>query len=122
MVCPNGRCTPARSVGSPVGEVPGRRMRGHMRGRRSSQAPLLDGQGPLAKVPPVAVFAVVIAVFVAAILVRGLVGAALLGGLAVAVAGLLTATWRVLPAPARAGRVVVLAILVAVAISMLLAK
>jgi energy-coupling factor transporter transmembrane protein EcfT len=83
---------------------------------------LLAGNGPLARVPPVAAFVVVIAVFVVAIVVRGGLGAALLGLLALAVGVLLAATWRVLPAPARFGRVAVFAILVAVAVSMLLSK
>jgi hypothetical protein len=83
---------------------------------------LLDGTGPLARVPPVAVFTVVVAVFVAAVVLRGAPGAALLGLLAVAVAVLLAATWRVLAPPARAGRVAILAVLVAVAVSMLLVK
>jgi hypothetical protein len=93
-----------------------------VRGRRSIRTPLLAGDGPLAMVPPVAAFGVVIAVFVVAIVVRGGLGAALLGLLALAVGGLLAATWRVLAAPARAGRVAVVAILVAVAVSMLLSK
>ena len=93
-----------------------------MPGRRSTRTPLLAGNGPLARVPPFVVFAAVLAVFAVAIVLRGTPGAALLGLLALAVAGLLAATWRVLPAPARAGRVVVLAVLVAVAVSMVLAK
>jgi hypothetical protein len=93
-----------------------------VRGRRSARTPLLAGNGPLAKVPPVAAFAVVVALFVVAIVVRGAAGAAVLGVLALAVGVLLAATWRVLPAPARAGRVLVLAVLVGIAVSMLLAK
>jgi hypothetical protein len=93
-----------------------------IRGRRSTRTPLLAGDGPLAKVPPIAAFAVVIALFVAAVVVRGALGAALRGLLAVAVGVLLAATWQVLPASARAGRVIVLAVLVAVAASMLLVE
>jgi hypothetical protein len=93
-----------------------------MRGRRSNRAPLLAGDGPLARVPPVAAFAVVIALFVTAVLVRGMLGAALLGLLAVGIGVMLTTTWQVLSGPARAVRVVVLAVLVTIAISMLLAK
>lgn len=72
--------------------------------------------------PPVAAFVVVVAVFVVAVLVRGALGAVLLGVLALGVGGLLAGTWQVLRGPARAGRVLVLAVLVAVAVSMLLAK
>jgi hypothetical protein len=73
-------------------------------------------------VPPVAAFAVVVALFVTAVLVRGMLGAALLGLLAVGIGVLLATTWQVLSTPARAIRVGVLAVLVAVAISMLLGK
>jgi hypothetical protein len=76
----------------------------------------------LAKVPPVAAFAVVIALFVAAVVVRGAVGAVLLGVLAVGVGGLLAGTWQVLSPSARAGRLVMLGVLIAIAASMLLAK
>jgi hypothetical protein len=93
-----------------------------IRGRRSSRTPLLAGNGPLAKVPPAVAFLAVVAVFVVAVILRGAPGAALLGLLALAVGVLLAATWRVLPTPARAGRVAVLAVLVAVAVSMLLAR
>lgn len=91
-----------------------------MRGRRSSRAPLLAGDGPLARVPPAAVFILVLAVFAAAIVVRGVLGAVLLGALALGVAVLLAATWAVLSAPARVGRVVVLGALVTVALVMAL--
>ena len=93
-----------------------------MRGKRASRAPLLAGNGPLARVPPVAAFALVIAVFVVAMVVRGPLGAALLGVLALGVGVLLATTWPVLAVPARAGRVIVLGALVAVAVSMLLSK
>lgn len=92
------------------------------RSRRSTKAPLLAGDGPLARVPPVAAFVVVVALFVAAVLVRGAVGAALLGVLAVGVGVLLAGTWHVLTPSARVGRVVMLGVVVAVAVSMLLAK
>jgi hypothetical protein len=92
------------------------------RSRRSTRTPLLGGNGPLAKVPPVAAFVVVIAVFLAAVLVRGAVGAALLGVLAVGVGVLLAGTWHVLAPSARAGRLVMFGVLVAIAVSMLLAK
>jgi hypothetical protein len=76
----------------------------------------------LAKVPPVAAFLVVIALFATAIVVRGGIGAALLGVLAIGVGVLLAATWPALSSSARAGRVVVLAVLLAVAVSMLLTR
>ncbi|MFL6145528.1 MAG: DUF6703 family protein [Labedaea sp.] len=93
-----------------------------MRARRSSRTPLIAGDGPLAKVPPVAAFVVVIALFTTAVVVRGGVGALLLGVLAVGVGVLLAATWPALSSSARAGRVVVLAVLLAVGLSMLLTR
>jgi hypothetical protein len=96
-------------------------MKGVTRDRRSTRRPLIAGDGPLARVPPVAVFVVVIALFAVAILVRGPLGAALLAALAAGVGVLLSATWRVLTPAARAGRVVILGVLIAVAVSMLLA-
>lgn len=53
---------------------------------------------------------------------RGVLGAALLGVLALGVGALLAGTWHALSAPARVGRVVVLGVLVAVAVSMVMAK
>jgi hypothetical protein len=73
-------------------------------------------------VPPALVFFTVLILFAAAIVIRGPVGAALLGVLALGVAGLLAATWPVLAPPARAGRLVVLGVLVAVALTMALAN
>jgi hypothetical protein len=73
-------------------------------------------------VPPVAVFVVVIAVFAVAMVVRGALGAALLAVLAAGIGVLLAATWRVLSPAARAGRVLILGVLVAVIVSMLLAQ
>jgi hypothetical protein len=90
--------------------------------KRHTRSPLLAGDGPLARVPPVAVFCVVIAMFATAVLVRGAIGAALLGLLAVGVGVLLAATWPVLSGSARAGRVLVLAVLVGVAVSLLLTR
>jgi hypothetical protein len=92
------------------------------RDKRPGRAQLLSGDGPLARVPPIVAFLVVVGVFVTAVLVRGLLGAALLGLLAVAVGILLAATWSVLAPPARVGRVVVLAVLVAVAVSLVLTR
>jgi predicted neutral ceramidase superfamily lipid hydrolase len=86
------------------------------------KAQLLSGHGPLARIPPVAVFLVVAIVFAVGILIGGSTGALLLGLLAVGVAVLLAATWQVMAPGQRAGRVLVLAIVVAVAISVLLTR
>jgi hypothetical protein len=86
------------------------------------KAPLLSGNGPLARVTPLVAFLVVAAVFAVGVIVGGGTGALLLGALAVGVAVLLAATWRVLSPGQRVGRVLITAILVAVAISVLLAK
>lgn len=77
---------------------------------------LLPGEGPLARVPAVAAFAVVVVVFAAGVVLGGLLGAALLGVLAVGVAVLLATTWHRLVPAERLGRVLVLAVLVAVAV------
>lgn len=93
-----------------------------MREKGSMRARLLPGDGPLAKVSPLLAFLVVVAVFVVGVVVKGPVGALLLGLLAVGVAVLLAATWRVLPQGQRLLRVLVLAVLVVIAVSVLLAK
>lgn len=90
-----------------------------MRGKRSLKARLLPGDGPLAKVTPLVAFLVVAAVFVVGVVVGGVTGALLLGLLAAGVAVLLAATWRVLTPSQRFGRSLVLAVLVAIAISLL---
>ncbi|MBC6449623.1 hypothetical protein GPZ80_20895 [Actinokineospora sp. HBU206404] len=64
-------------------------------------------------------FLVVIGLFTAGVLVRGVLGAALLGLLAAGVAVLLAATWQALSPGHRFGRVLVLVVLVAVAFSVL---
>jgi len=86
------------------------------------KAPLLSGNGPLARVTPLVAFLVVAAVFAVGVIVGGGTGALLLGALVVGVAVLLAATWQVLSPGQRAGRVLIMAILVAVAFSVLLAK
>lgn len=86
------------------------------------KAKLLDGDGPLSRVPPVAVFLLVAAVFVVGIVVGGAVGALLLGVLAAGIAVLLAVTWHALSPGERAGRVFILAVLAAVAVSVLLTK
>ncbi|MGH3859346.1 MAG: DUF6703 family protein [Actinokineospora sp.] len=67
--------------------------------------------------PPLLAFLVVIGLFIAGVLVKGVLGAALLGLLAVGVAVLLAATWQALSPVHRLGRVLVLGVLVAVALS-----
>lgn len=96
-----------------------------VRRRRSTRTPLISGDGPLASVPPVAAFAVVITLFAVGVVVRGALGAALLGLLALGVAVLLAGAWAALSPQARAGRLAVLAVLavlVAVAVSVLVAS
>lgn len=77
---------------------------------------MVPGTGPLARVPAVAAFVAVIAVFVAGVLLGGFVGAVLLGLLALAVALLLATTWTRLSPAERTGRVLALGLLVAVAV------
>jgi hypothetical protein len=86
------------------------------------KAKLVEGEGPLSRVPPVAAFLLVAVVFVVGILIGGSVGALLLGLLAAGIAALLAVTWNVLSPSERAGRVFILAVLAAVAVSVLLTK
>lgn len=90
--------------------------------RRSMKAKLIEGDGPLSRMSPFVAFLLVAAVFVVAILVGGGLGALLLGLLAAGIAVLLAVTWQALSPSERAGRVFILAVLVAVAVSVLLAK
>lgn len=90
-----------------------------IRTRTNTRAPLIEGSGPLAKVPPVAAFAVVIVVFGVAVWLRGVVGAVLLGVLGLGVLGLLAATWRALRPADRVLRVLVVVILAVVAFTLL---
>ena len=90
-----------------------------MPGKPNMRSRLLPGDGPLAKATPLMAFLVVIAVFVTGVLVRGSTGALLLGLLAAGVAVLLAATWQVLSPAQRFGRVLVLGVLAAIAISVL---
>jgi hypothetical protein len=85
-------------------------------GRKNMRAPLVPGDGPLARVRPILVFIVVIGLFAAGVTIGGVLGALLLGVLAVGVAVLLATTWTVLKPSDRVMRVVVLGLLVAVAI------
>jgi hypothetical protein len=93
-----------------------------VRQRRSTKAKLVSGEGPLSRVPPAAVFLVVAAVFVVGVVVRGMTGALLLGVLAAGVAVLLAVTWSALTSTQRFGRVLILGVLVAVAVSVVLVK
>ncbi|MGW5052330.1 DUF6703 family protein [Actinokineospora sp. NPDC004072] len=86
---------------------------------RTMRTQLLPGRGPLAKVPPLAAFLLVIGLFAAGVLIKGGVGAALLLLLAAAVGALLAATWGVLTPAQRGGRLLVLAVVVAIAFSVL---
>jgi hypothetical protein len=76
-----------------------------------------ENGNPLSRVPPVAVFVTVAAVFAIGVLVGGAAGAVLLGLLAVLVAALLAAAWPRLRPPERTLRVLVLLTVIAVAIS-----
>ncbi|RKT53179.1 hypothetical protein [Saccharothrix australiensis] len=84
-----------------------------------SKRTLIPGSGPLARVPAPAVFLLVLALFGLGVLVRGPVGALLLGALALGVAALLAVTWRFLAPGARVLRVLVLGVLVLVTVSVL---
>ena len=93
-------------------------MTSPVRPRRVSRQRLVPGDGPLSKIPPVAAFALVLGVFLIAVLVRGVIGGVLLCVLAAGVGALLAATWRILAPSARVGRLLIFGALVAVAISM----
>jgi hypothetical protein len=93
-----------------------------VRERRSTKAKLIAGDGPLSRLSPLAAFVLVIAVFVVGVVLGGPLGALLLGLLAAGVAVLLAVTWGALAPGQRFGRVLILGVLVAVAVSVLLAK
>lgn len=93
---------------------------GRIRAPFARRGPIVPGEGPLARVPPLSVFLIVVVVFAAAVILGGAVGALLLGLLSLGVAGLLAATWPRLTPPARAVRVLVLVILVAIAVGLVL--
>ncbi|MGB3443810.1 MAG: DUF6703 family protein [Actinophytocola sp.] len=86
------------------------------------KAKLIEGDGPLSRMPPFAAFLLVAVVFVVGILVGGGIGALLLGALGVGIGVLLAVTWQTLSPAERAGRVFILAVLTAVAVSVLLTK
>jgi hypothetical protein len=93
-----------------------------VRQKRSTKAKLISGEGPLSRVPPAAVFLAVAVVFVVGVVVRGIPGALMLGALAAGVAVLLAVTWGALTSTQRFGRVLILGVLVAVAVSVVLVK
>lgn len=86
----------------------------------NSKRPLLPGDGPLARVRPVAAFLVVLGLFITGVLVGGTLGAALLGVLVVGAVILLVATWKVLSPAQRTLRVVVLLVLAVIALELVL--
>jgi hypothetical protein len=85
-------------------------------GGRDWRRPLLPGTGPLSRVHPALAFVAVLVVFAVGVWWGGPAGALLLGVLALAVGGLLAATWPRLSAPDRAARILVLAVLIAIAL------
>jgi predicted neutral ceramidase superfamily lipid hydrolase len=93
-----------------------------VRARRSTKAKLIAGDGPLSRVPPLAVFLLVAAVFVVGVVVRGVPGAVLLGALAVGIAIMLAVTWQALAPGQRIGRGLVLVLLIIIAVSVVLVK
>ena len=93
--------------------------RGVLRQRVNTRAPIVAGNGPLAKVPPLAAFLVVLVVFGVAVWLRGVVGAVLLGALGVGMLAMLAVTWQTLKPADRVLRVVVILILAGVAVSLL---
>lgn len=84
-----------------------------------SKRTLIPGDGPLAKVPGTVAFLLVIGLFAAGVLIRGVVGAIFLCVLLAGVSVLLAATWKVLAPAGRVLRIVVLLLLVGVTISVL---
>lgn len=83
----------------------------------SGDAPMVPGEGPLSRVPPVIAFAAVVVAFAAGVIVGGVVGTVLLALLTLGVVALLATTWPRLTPTERAGRVLVLAVLVAVTVT-----
>ena len=83
---------------------------------RGWRQPLLPGAGPLARVHPAIAFVAVLVVFAVGVWWGGAAGALLLGLLALAVSGLLAATWPQLSAPDRALRLVVIAVIISIAL------
>ncbi|WP_447006242.1 hypothetical protein ACRAKI_07070 [Saccharothrix isguenensis] len=80
---------------------------------------LIPGSGPLARVPAPAVFLLVLTLFGLGVWLQGAIGALLLGVLALGVAAMLAVTWPLLTPSARVLRVLVLALLVLITVSVL---
>jgi hypothetical protein len=80
---------------------------------------LIPGSGPLARVPAPVVFLLVLALFGLGVWLKGAVGALLLAVLALGVAVMLAVTWPLLTPGARGLRMVVLALLVLIMVSVL---
>lgn len=78
---------------------------------------LVPGDGPLARVSPVVAFLAVAALFAAGVLIGGLVGGLLLGLLVALLAGLLAVSWSQLSPGARALRLLVIAVLAVITVS-----
>ena len=110
----------SRTPTPPEGHAPRGASRPGRGPRAVRRGPMLPGRGPFAGVPPVAAFLLVLVVFVVAVVLGGGLGALLLGLLALAVVALLAATWPRLSTAERAGRGLVLAVLVAVALAQVL--
>ena len=107
-------------VSTPSGE-PGRAATSGRRGRRGDlRRPLLPGRGPLAGKSPILAFLGVVVLFAAGALIGGVVGALLLGMLAVGVAVLLATAWPRLSPPERFARTLVLVVLVGVTLAVAL--
>jgi hypothetical protein len=71
----------------------------------------------LTRIPPTAAFVLVLAVLLAGLFLPGIVGAALLSLLGLALIGLTATTWPVQPPATRALRVIILALLFAGAVA-----
>ena len=81
--------------------------------------PLLPGNGPLARVPPVLAFVAVLAVFLLGVWLGGVPGAAMLVALAGGAGVLLAATWPRLSAPERTVRLLVIVVVLGIALERL---
>jgi len=107
-------------VSAPDGGPPRAATSGR-RGRRGDlRRPLLPGRGPFAGKSPVLAFLAVVVLFAAGTLIGGMVGAVLLGLLALGVAVLLATTWPRLSPPERFARALVLVVLVGVTLAVAL--
>ncbi|GAA2844508.1 DUF6703 family protein [Crossiella cryophila] len=83
-----------------------------------SQPGRTTGAGPRKSLPPPVAFLVVAAVFAAGVITGGVIGAVLLAALGLFVLAMVVSTWSRLRTPDRVLRIVVLAILVGVIVSL----